>query len=665
LHPRGGKLVPLPRYPWQHKRHWIASSDAQPKSVAGHSRAPRAEDIALTVSAPEPEPLEAQPKAAADIRLDISLLDRLRNLVAGVLEIPAGEIPLHQPLTAIGLDSIVGTRLKHLIQADTGVDIPLVRFIDGSTLATLSELLIDRPAMARPTVSPGAPSEIVSTEPSGAVPLPASLAQHRLWLLHTIEPQSAGYNVPIAGYLKGSLNEAALAQGLNEVIRRHEILRTTFQLRNRKLVQLISPASAIAIPLIDLKDVPNSVRATECERLILEYASRPFDLARGPVLRAALFRLGRKEHVFVLSMHHIVSDAWSIRLLAQELTTLYRAFSTGKPSPLDEPKMQYADFARLEQIRLPEQVIGRQLAFWREQLRDAPASLRLPPDHRESLRASSRGDQRSIELSGDLIHTLRTAGRHYEVTPFVTMLTALNILLFRWTGQEDIVVGTAAATRTMPEAKELIGCLVNFVPLRVRVHPDERCVDLLRRVRKVVLDALQNQDCPFDRIVETLGHRSAGTRHPIYNVGFVFHSSELSEQLQTLKLDESLVATFREVEMQSSLLDLRFVVDEGPASMRVRCEYASDLLTPQTADTLLRSYAAVLERLARFPDFRVSKFHLDEFFTESTIGGGPSIPPSGAHPGPREEPTAALLRIVEQLSDSQAETMVVESGKNA
>src|SRR5215469_3100399 len=601
VYSHGGSVAPLPAYPWQHQRYWFDGPAA-------------------------PRPQAVAPSTTAEN----SPMPYLRNLVAKVLETTADQVEARQPLMAMGLDSLVATELKHSIEVDIGVAVPLVKFLDGSTLSDLAEMISDQRGRSE------AASRTVASEEASA---PASSAQRRLWLLHMIEPGNAGYNIPLAGRLEGNLNEQALARSLNELVRRHEILRTTFALRGRDLIQIIVPALTIPLPVIDLRELPLSARAAECDRLVAESARQPFDPANGPLLRAALFRFDSADHVLLLNMHHIVSDGWSMRIIAQELAALYRAFAAGLSSPLSEAPMQYSMFARIENDEL-QKAFAADIGYWRGQLRGAPGALALPVV-RPRGGTNHAGARRWITVRPGLTRLLDNECRRQRVTPFTALLAALDILLCRWTGQEDIIIGAPVATRSRPETKDLIGCLINFVPLRIRLRNEQSGAEVIARAREVVLEAMAHQDCPFEKIVEALDQSSPAGRNPIYNVGLVLHAFEEWESLNTLMLDDSLKATFREVETGSALLDLRFLVQSDSEGMKVACEYAADLFTPTVIDALLRSYSTVLEQLLAQPETHVAAFSIDD-------------------PGFQEQSTLTLLNVLEELSEAEASLIIGE-----
>src|SRR5713226_2349554 len=310
---------------------------------------------------------------------------------------------------------------------------------------------------------------------------PPSFGQERLWFLDQLEPGSTVYNVPGALRIKGPLKLAALERSLNEIIRRHEALRTTFSSVEGEPVQIISSSLNLSLPVVDLTDSFNREREDKARRLAGREARRPFDLARGPLLRATLLRLGEEDHVLLLNMHSIVSDGWSMGVLYRELSVLYDAFLNAQPSPLSDLPIQYGDFAVWQREWLQGEVLERQLSYWKKQLENL-STLQLPTDRPRLSVQSFRGERQSIELSRELAQGLKALSCKEGATLFMTLLAAFQILLHRYTGQNDIIVGSRVAGRNRAEIEGLIGFFVNTVILRTNVSGNPTFQELLARV---------------------------------------------------------------------------------------------------------------------------------------------------------------------------------------
>jgi hypothetical protein len=318
--------------------------------------------------------------------------------------------------------------------------------------------------------------------------LPLSFAQQRLWFLDQLAPGSAAYNLSGRLRLEGPLDASSLEASLNEIVRRHEGLRTIFSTRDGEPVQIILPDLHLSLPLIELE--------TATQQFCEEEAQRPFDLSTGPLIRTHLLRLSTEEHILLLSMHHIMSDGWSIGVLIHEMAALYEAYAAGADSPLKELSLQYGDYAVWQREWLQGEVLDQQLAYWREQLRDAPPVLELPLDKQRSATSGFQSETLSCNLSKKISEELEALSRREGVTLFMSLVAAFQLLLWRYSGQEDISVGTPVANRTRAETEELIGFFVNTLVLRTDVSGNPTFRELVQRVKETALGAYAHQDVP-------------------------------------------------------------------------------------------------------------------------------------------------------------------------
>ncbi|HEY6406895.1 MAG TPA: condensation domain-containing protein, partial [Ktedonobacteraceae bacterium] len=331
----------------------------------------------------------------------------------------------------------------------------------------------------------------------GAIPL--SFAQQQMWLLSQLIPDTPVYNEAVTVHLPALLDVAALERSLNEIIRRHEAWRTIFPVVDGRPVQVIQPSLTISLPMIDLRHLSEAEREVEALRLATQDAQQPFDLTKGPLLRVMLIRFNEAEQRLYLTLHHIIFDGSSVyQVFLPELRTLYEAFSTGQSSPLPDLPLQYADFAVWQREWLQENVLEDQIAYWKTQLKDAPAMLELPTDRPRPQVPGYRGAVTSFLLPKQLADALKELSRQEGVTLYVILLAAFNTLLYRYTGQEDILIGTVTAGRKQVEVEQLLGIFINTLVLRTDLggNPDFR--ELLRRVQEVTLEAQDHQDVPFE-----------------------------------------------------------------------------------------------------------------------------------------------------------------------
>ena len=364
---------------------------------------------------------------------------------------------------------------------------------------------------------------VVPVERTGALPL--SFAQERLWFLDRLEPGSTAYNIPVAWRLGGALDEAALERELSEIVRRHEALRTVFAEVDGAPVQVVAPFGGFTLPVEDLSGLGEADREAAVRRRVGEEAGRPFDLSAGPLFRAALLRLGAEEHVLLLSMHHIVSDGWSMGVLFRELSALYGAYRDGGESPLPELPVQYADYAVWQREQLEGEVLDRQLAYWRERLAGAPELLELPTDHPRPAVQTYRGASVPVELSPELLERLQALGRSEGATLYMMLLGAFQVLLGKYGGGEDVVVGSPIAGRTRGEVEELIGFFVNTLVLRTDLSGDPSFREVLGRVRDVTLGAYEHQELPFESLVAELQPERSLSHSPLFQVMFTLQNA--------------------------------------------------------------------------------------------------------------------------------------------
>ena len=432
----------------------------------------------------------------------------------------------------------------------------------------------------------------------------ASFSQQRLWFLEQWEPGIPAYNIPVAFRLIGSLNVTALRQSLSEVVRRHEALRTTFTVVEGKPVQVIAPSLTMILPVEDLQELPEPEREVTVRRRTTKEARRPFDLAQGPLVRATMLRLSREEHVLLLTMHHIVSDGWSMGILFRELSVLYEAFSGGKSSSLPELPIQYADFARWQQQWLQGEVLETQLTYWRRQLAGLLV-LELPTDRPRPAARTFRGAQQSLVLRKTLGEALQTLSQREGVTLFMALLAAFQTLLHRYTGQDDIALGSPIANRTRAETEGLIGCLVNTLVLRTDLAGDPTFRELLGRVQEVALGAYAHQDLPFEKLVEELQPERNLSHAPLFQVLFVLQNAPTS----ALELPGLMVSRVR-VDKGSAKFDLTLTLVEGTNGLRGTVEYNTDLFDAATITRLLGHFQTMLEGIVADPGQRLSALPL-------------------------------------------------------
>ena len=441
---------------------------------------------------------------------------------------------------------------------------------------------------------------------AGDGPAPLSGAQLRLWFLHQMEPASAAFNISPALRVRGPLDAAALDRALAEVARRHHALRTVFRLRDGAPVQEILSAPSTILSIEDVDGIDSAARDTEAQRMAADEAVRPFDLASEPGFRARLLRLAEDDHVLLITLHHIVSDGWSTGVLYRELGALYGAFTRGEPSPLDGLPIQYADFAAWQRERLGGEALAPQLAYWRRALAGAPALLELPTDRPRPPVQGSAGAAHRFRLPRALASRLAETARGEGATPFMVLLAAYAALLSRWSGQDDVVVGTPLAGRTRPETEGLIGFFVQTLALRVDLSGDPPFRELLRRVRRATTEAYAHPEVPFDRLVDELGVARSLGHSPVFQAMLTLQNAAgtAAPALPGLRTEPM------RQEVRAAENDLLLYLEEDADGLDAILQYATDLFDAGTAARMAGHLLRLLDAATTEPETRLSALPL-------------------------------------------------------
>jgi amino acid adenylation domain-containing protein len=506
-------------------------------------------------------------------------LARIWSTLLGVEGIGA-----HDDFFALGGHSLLAARLTARVHERLGVDLPLRVIFQEPTVARLAGWI----EAARQGLSAG-PSLVAGL--AGEV-APLSFAQQRLWFFEQLQPGSPAYNIPIPFRLAGPLRPELLTAALGEVVRRHGTLRTTFEVPEgtAEPVQVVHPAAGWHLPVIDLGALPPELREAEAGQVAAEDSRRPFDIRRFPLIRTTLLRLGASEHRLLATLHHIISDGWSMEILERELGILYDALSTGRPSLLPELPVQYDDFAVWQRSWLSGHELERQLSYWRSRLAEPPA-LELPTDHPRPAIWSQRGAMEAAFLPGELADRLDQVGRSYGATSFMTLFAAFLALLQRYTSQEDLVVGTPLAGRGRPEIQDLIGFFVNTLALRVSLDGDPSFETLLARVRECVLEAYDHQDVPFEKLVAELAPTPDLSRNPLFQVAFT-----VQERQEPVRIGDDLVLSTGEwVHHGTAKFDLSLHAQRTAQALELLAEYGTDLFDGSTVRRLLGHFRRLVE----------------------------------------------------------------------
>ena len=525
--------------------------------------------------------------------------EKLAEIFSEVLGI--NQVGRHDNFFELGGHSLLATLVISRCRRALGLDVPLRSIFDNQTLAEFAEY-VAAIRSAQPVA--GSRSPAISPAPRDGE-LPLSFAQTRLWLLDRLEPGSSTYNIPSCFRLKGKLELSALEQSLTEIVRRHEVLRACYLMVDGKPVQEVRPPEAFKVPVVDLRGLAVADKEEESARLAQMDARQPFDLSQAPLMRATLLRLASEEYLLLLSIHHIAIDGWSFGVFARELSTLYRAFLHDEASPLPELPIQYADFAVWQRQWLQGEVLQTQLDYWREKLKGSLPVLELPTDHARPALQTYNGATVSRMLSRELTERLRALSRQEGVTLFVPLLAALQVLLLRYTGQEDILVGTAIANRNQAEIEELIGLFANTLVMRADLSGDPSFRELLRQVEETALGAYAHQDLPFERLVEALNPERDMSRSPIFQVMLLLENTPM-QPLELSGLELSRLNT----DSGTSKFDLSLYVFENPEGLSCTFEYNTDLFDSDRIERMAGHLRVLLESIVRDPGRHLSELPL-------------------------------------------------------
>ena len=436
---------------------------------------------------------------------------------------------------------------------------------------------------------------------------PLSYNQQGLWVLNQLMPGESVYHSPTAARLRGKLDVPALRKALQAIVARHDDLRTIFRIVDGEPKQLVQDFT-LAVPLIDLSTSDDAQREAEALNILRHEARRPFDLSAGPLIRAVIVRMREDEHILLVTLHHIITDGWSFGIIHRELSSFYEAFVAGRPSPFAELPIQYSDYAMWQREWFEGEVYESQLAYWKKQFATVPPALELPADHpRPSVQAyrAFRGDQQSITLSADLTRRIRTLCQKENITLFMVLMAAYQILLHRYTGEEDIVVGTPIAGRPVPEIEDLIGLFINTLAIRTRVLSGATVREFLNQVKQVALGAYSHQDLPFERLVKELQPERTLAHNPLFQVMFVMQS----EEILPLNLTGVAAEHFR-IDHVMANFDLTLDIVEHQDKLVCLFESNADLFEADTIARMMTHFQNILEGLTANPEQKISDVSL-------------------------------------------------------
>ncbi|TSC19379.1 condensation domain-containing protein, partial [Corallococcus sp. Z5C101001] len=539
---------------------------------------------------PEPE----APKAGSAYEAPRTRTEaKLASIWAEVLRVP--RVGVRDNFFALGGHSLLATQVVSRVRMETGAELPLRALFEAPTVEALA-LRLEK--ATRSNLSAIGPVK-------GNAARPLSFAQQRLWFIDQLEPGTALYNMPVAVRLEGTLHQDVLERALREVTRRHEALRTTFAEENGQPIQVIHPDMNLMLDQVDLTGSEARERMSLARQRITQETLKPFDLLRGPLLRALLVKLDTQEHVLLVTMHHIVSDGWSQGVLVREVSALYAAFAEGRPSPLPELSVQYADFAVWQRQELQGAVLQREVDYWKQKLSGAPPALELPTDHPRPAVRGNAGATQVFHWPQALAEGLRELAKRESASLYMVLLAGWQALLSRYSGQEDISVGSPIAGRVRPEVEGLIGFFVNTLVLRTQLEDGLSFRGLLKQVRETVLEAQDHQQLPFEKLVEALQPQRDRSHTPLFQTLLALQNVPVGEaRLPGMSLKP--VA----LEGRTSKFDLSVFFMETADGLSGGLEYSTELFESATVRRMVEHLRVLLEGVLAHPETRVDRTSL-------------------------------------------------------
>jgi acyl carrier protein len=506
-----------------------------------------------------------------------------------VLNMEPEKVGVNANLFELGGHSLLATQLMAKIRERLGVDLPLTALFENTSVAQVAELIAKTKKSDVPSIQP--------VDRKKFEQLPLSFAQERVWFFEQLQPGSGRYNVPVAVTVSGELNISHLEQAFNLIIARHENLRTVFPSKVGQAQQVILESLDFRLQQIDLSHHTNKEELhNKAKEICRTDAAKPFDLARGPLIRGKVIRLAEQEHILLLNMHHIITDGWSMGVLIKELDVIMDALRQGRRPDLPPLEIQYVDYAVWQRARLEAGgVLEQQLAYWQEKLAGVPERLDLPTDYSRPKVRSFVGATCEFTLDAELTGKLKRLAERKGGTLYMVLLAAFKVLLYRYSGQSDICIGTLIANRQYGQTANLIGVFVNMLALRSEIEGEDTFSALLSRVKATCLEAYEHQDAPFERVIGSLGRTRNAAANPIFQVMVVLHNIAMSDQRFPRYAFES----------QSSELDLTVQFTETQNGLDASIEYSTALFKPETIMRMGEHFTALCKAITVTPTARI------------------------------------------------------------
>ena len=532
----------------------------------------------MTRTAANTEP-QSQPAFSVGRRVSE---ETLAKIWAEVLRVP--RVEMHANFFDIGGDSLKAMEVVARVSEILQVDLPLMAFFEDPTVAHIAAVIDELKAAA--VTAP-------ITRVADRHEFPLSYSQQVYWLLEQQNPGTGIYNTHRIFRIRGEVDSAVLERSLNELRRRHEILQVRFVQGVNGPVQVVDAGAPLQLTAVDLSALEAGASEQAALKLALETVRAPFDLKNGPVLRARLVRLAAEDSLLCMAVHHAVSDGFTGSILLDELGAIYEAFTAGRPSSLPEPDLHFTDYAAWEQQSMQGSRLDQDLEYWRLVLQGAPPSLDLPTDFPRTSDPDRSGRLRSVTIPSESLQQLSAFAQSNGTTLFTVLAAALRILLYRWSGQADFLLGTLASNRSRSGTERMIGCFVNPLPLRNPVMRGQSALDVVNREKNAILDAFAHQDCPFAKIVEAVNPQRTSNDNPLFNVALML------QNFPVIALSaRCFQAEHVDFDAQVAVLDLRFIARETHEGLQLSCEYKNLLFSEGTIDALLHAYTGMLQAVA-------------------------------------------------------------------
>ncbi|ARU63537.1 hypothetical protein CBW65_22905 [Tumebacillus avium] len=585
--------LPLPTYPFERKRYWI---DAKPQHAAAPTAQPALHQSGETAVQQNQtsQAVHARPQLATAY---VEATNDFERAVIAIYQHLLGieGVGIHDSFFQLGGNSLLGTQLVSRLRSVFGVDVPLRTLFEAETAAELAAAVQAKGGVISGTAAATVPAELqIPRRPEGAVPL--TFAQERIWVMEQLEPGGAAYNIPLAVEMNGQLDLTVLARCINEVISRHETLRTTFKTAGGKPVVEFTSELTIEVGLEDLTGLAASEITAAENQLAFDLARQPFDLQQGPLLRATAIRTAEDRHVLVLIIHHIIADGWSLGVLIREIAALYAAFSQGQTSPLAELAIQYSDFAHWQKTPEQQAALDDHLAYWTEQLSGSIEPLALPTDRPRPVNQTFTGATESFYVSEELTSALQDLSKQEGTTLFMTLLAAYKTMLARYTGQTDILIGSPVANRNQREVEELIGVFINTLVLRSQAEGQTTFREFLQNVRQTTLDAMAHSELPFEKLVEELQPERNTAYSPLFQAMFNMLNAPLALSMPGLTLES------KELNAGTAKFDITLTMRETEKGLYGEWEYNTDLFDAETITRMIDHFQTLLAGIAANPE---------------------------------------------------------------